>query len=208
MPRILIRLCLALSCISSLAVQPAAAMDVSRAVAQLYSDVSAYPPRSSQMIVCYGFVCRRRMELDFSAADRAAVSAILAGGRSSAATERAAVQRAVIWFDRRVGPIIGTDKRIARADIRSHADTTNFDCWDTTRNTTGFLLIMQDWGLFRYHTVGDPRYRGNMLVGQPPHNTAILIDRATHTEWVVDMWTRGYAQVPEVMTTDAWMKQD
>ena len=73
---------------------------------------------------------------------------------------------------------------------------------------TSLLLVMQDWGLFKYHTVGNPRYRGNALVLQTPHNTAVLIDRATQTQWVVDMWTRGYAQTPEVTTVDQWVKEN
>ena len=48
--------------------------------------------------------------------------------------------------------------------------------------------------------VGDPHYRGNTLVLQTPHNTAVLVDRATKIEWVVDLWPRGYLQPPDVMT--------
>jgi hypothetical protein len=210
MRHLVVRLLLALVVLVPLSwdAPPAAAMEVSRVITQLYADASAYPPRSGAMTVCYGFVCRRRMELVFSGADRAAVTAMLAAGKGSAAAERAAVQKAVIWFDRRIGPVIGTDKRIARADFRYGVDNQNFDCTDTTRNTTGFLLIMQDWGLFKYHSVGDPRYRGNALVLQTPHNTAILIERATGVQWVVDMWTRAYGQAPEVMPVDQWMTLD
>jgi hypothetical protein len=67
---------------------------------------------------------------------------------------------------------------------------------------------MQQWGLFKYHTVGDPHYRGNVLVLQTPHNTAVLVDRATGVEWSVDMWTRAFAQTPEVMPIPEWVKQD
>ena len=98
--------------------------------------------------------------------------------------------------------------RIARADFRSGDDKANYDCWDTTRNTTSLLLVMQDWGLFKYHSVGDPKYRGNVLVLQTPHNTAVLTERATSIDWVVDMWTRAYAQTPEVMPVDQWVKLD
>ena len=87
---------------ASLPPSPAAAMEMSSAVAQLYTSVSVYPPRPGQMTVCYGFVCRRRFMLDFSTRDKAALSAILARGRASAAAERAAVQKAVVWFDRRL----------------------------------------------------------------------------------------------------------
>ena len=187
---------------------PAVAAELSAPQAALYSTVSIYPPSAQRMTVCYGFVCRRREILDFTAGDRSALTKILAAGHASAATERAAVQKAVIWFDRRMGPVIGTEKRVAKADFRYFDDKHNFDCWDTTRNTTSLLLVLQDWGLFKYHTVGDPHYRGNALVLQTPHNTAVLVERATKVEWVVDMWPRGYSQPPDVMTVEQWVTED
>jgi hypothetical protein len=186
----------------------ARAVELSPPQAELYSTVSIYPPSAKSMTVCYGFVCRRREILDFTPGDRNTLTQILAAGRTSAAAERAAVQKAVIWFDRRMGPVIGTDKRVANADIRALDDKHNFDCWDTTRNTTSLLLVLQEWGLFRYHVVGDPHYRGNPLVLQLPHNTAVLVERATKVEWVVDMWPRSYSQPPDVMTLEKWVKED
>lgn len=184
------------------------AAELSSGISQLYTSVSIYPPTAKSMTVCYGFVCRRREILDFTAGDRAALTRIMAAGRASAAGERKAVQKAVVWFDRRMGPILGTNKRVARADFRARDDQHNFDCWDTTRNTTSLLLVLQDWKLLKFHTVGNPHYRGNTLVLQTPHNTAVLVDRATHVEWVVDMWPRGYAQLPDVMTVEQWVKED
>jgi len=191
-----------------LSAQPSTAIELSPPVAALYSSVSIYPPSATSMTVCYGFVCRRRETLDFTTADRKALTQILAAGKTSAAAERAAVQKAVIWFDRRMGPLIGTDKRVAKADFRYFDDRHNYDCWDSTRNTTSLLLVLQDWGLLKYHTVSDPHYRGNTLVLQTPHNTAVLLDRATRKEWVVDMWTRGYLEPPDVMPVEQWVKED
>jgi hypothetical protein len=187
---------------------PAYSLELSAPQAALYSTVSIFPPSAQRMTVCYGFVCRRREILDFSPGDRNALTRILAAGRASAAAERAAVQKAVIWFDRRMGPVIGTDKRVAKADIRALDDKHNYDCWDTTRNTTSLLLVLRQWGLLKYHAVGDPHYRGNALVLQTPHNTAVLVERATKVEWVVDMWPRSYLQPPDVMTVQQWVKED
>jgi hypothetical protein len=186
---------------------PAYAVQLSEPQAALYTTVSIFPPSAQRMTVCYGFVCRRREMLDFTAADRKALTQILGSGHASAAAERAAVQKAVIWFDRRMGPVLGTDKRVAKADIRAFDDKHNYDCWDTTRNTTSLLLVLQEWGLFKYHVVGDPHYRG-YTVFQLPHNTAVLVERATKVEWVVDMWPRGYSQPPDVMTVEKWVTED
>src|SRR2546423_14123351 len=64
---------------------PAAkAAEMSSAIAYLYSSVSIYPPSATSMTVCYGFVCRRREILDFTAGDRSAITQIMAAGRASA----------------------------------------------------------------------------------------------------------------------------
>src|SRR5436305_5946764 len=94
--------------------QPARALELSPPVAALYSTVSIYPPSATSMTVCYGFVCRRREILDFTPADRKTLTQILAAGKASAAAERAAVQKAVGWVDRRLGPLLGTDRRVAK----------------------------------------------------------------------------------------------
>jgi hypothetical protein len=189
-------------------VDGASALELTPPQADLYSSVSINPPSATQMTICYGFVCRRRAILDFSAADRTALTQILASGKANAAAERAAVQKAVVWWDKRVGPMIGTSTRVAKADIRAGSDATNFDCFDTTRDTTSLLLVLQEWGVFKYHTVGNPRYRGNPFALQTPHNTAVIVDKASHVEWVVDLWPKKYAEAPDVMPVEKWMTED
>jgi len=187
---------------------PACAIELTPPQADLYTSVSINPPSASEMTVCYGFVCRRRATLAFSDADRRTLAQILAAGKASAAAERTALQKAVVWFDRRVGPMIGTTKRVAKADIRAGSDATNFDCFDTTRDTTSLLLVLQEWGLLKFHKVGNPRYRGNPFALQTPHNTAVVVDKAGGTEWVVDLWPKKYAEAPDVMPVERWLKED
>jgi len=187
---------------------PASAMQLTPQQSELYTSVSINPPSASEMTICYGFVCRRRATLDFTDSDRKALTQILNAGKASPVAERAAVQKAVIWFDRRVGPMLGTTDRVANADIRSGADAKNFDCWDSTRNVSSFLLVLQEWGLLKHHQVGNPRYRGNILVMQLPHNTAVLVENASRVEWVVDMWTTRYAQPPDVKLVEQWLKEE
>lgn len=188
--------------------QPAHAAEMSNAVADLYSSVSINPPSATSMTVCYGFVCRRRTILDFSAADRRTLTQIMTAGKASAAAERAAFQKAVIWFDKRMAPELGTNRRVAYADFRHFDAAHNYDCWDTTRNTTSLMLVLREWGLFKHHTVGNPRYRGNVLKLQTPHNTAVLVDRTARVEWAVDLWTRKFAEAPDVMPVEKWLQEN
>ena len=160
------------------------------------------------MTVCYGFVCRLRLTLVFTAAERTTITNLMSKGRASAAEERKAIQQVFVWFDHRVARDAGTNKRIANADVRSFDANHNFDCWDTTRNAASLLLVLQEWGLLRHHRVSDPRYRGNILVGQLPHNTAVIKETAPGgTSWVVDMWPTAFGQVPDVMTLDKWLDE-
>jgi hypothetical protein len=191
----------------ALAAMPAGAIELNSELSYLYTSVSILPPSAERMTVCYGFGCQRRMIWDFTPGDRRALTDILTKGRASAKAERKAVQQAVVWFDRRVGPIIGTDKRIARANFSHFAAKHNFDCFDTTRNTASLLLVMQDWGLLRHHVVGNPRFRGKFFFGQTPHNTAVLTEKARSKDWAVDMWTRAYAELPDVMTVEQWLTE-
>ena len=186
----------------------ATAIELSPAIAQLYSSVEILPPTASRMTICYGFVCRLRHILDFTPGDRRALTDLLNKGKASAEAERKAVQLAVHWLDRRMGPILGTTKRVARADFRHRDDDHNYDCYDTTRNAVSLLLVLREWGMLRHHTISDPEYRGRWLVGQTPHNTAVLKDRKTGTDWVVDLWTKAYGELPEVMTVEKWLTEN
>jgi hypothetical protein len=205
------RLVLAAAVLSGLllAVAPAtAAIKLWPEMEQLFTSVEMEPPNAAQMTVCYGFTCRLRLTLVFTAAERTTITNLMNKGRASAVEERKAIQQVFVWFDRRVGREVGTDKRVANADVRSFDASHNFDCWDTTRNAASLLLVLQEWNLFRHHRVSDPRYRGNILVGQLPHNTAVIKETAAGgTSWVVDMWPTAFGQVPDVMTLEKWLDE-
>jgi len=190
-----------------LAAMPGHAIELSPALSDMYAMVSMPPPALNRMIVCYAFGCKQRVMLDLTAADRKRLAEILATGRASPEAERKALGQAIVWFDRRVGPMIGTSNRVARASGLNGTQANNFDCFDTTRNTSSLFLILRDWGLLRHHNIGDPRYRGNMLLGQFPHNTAIVVERANGREWAVDMWTHAFAEMPDVMPAEQWQSQ-
>jgi hypothetical protein len=190
-----------------LGVAPASAIKLTPEQAQLYTSVEIPPPTAADMTACYGFVCRRRLVIDFTPAERTLLINTLAKGRASPAEERKAIQQAFVWFDHRVAREVGTNKRVAYADFQAFDDNHNFDCWDTTRNATSLLLVLQEWGALRHHTVSEPRFRGNLFIGQTPHNTATIKEKTSGVNWTVDMWTVKFGQVPDVMTVEKWMSE-
>ena len=69
----------------------ARAVELSYELTQLYASVSIFPPTAERMTICYGFVCRRRMILDFTPADRKTLTDVLAKGRASLCTVLGAI---------------------------------------------------------------------------------------------------------------------
>jgi hypothetical protein len=106
-----------------------------------------------------------------------------------------------------VGREVGTSKRVANADIRTFDAAHSFHSWDATRNETSLLLVLQAWGVLHHHTVGDPRYLGKFLVGQLPHNTAVIVGKTSGAKWDIDMWPTAYGQVPDVIPPTKWLEE-
>jgi hypothetical protein len=188
------------------AVAPAATS--SNVVDAAYGGFSVTPPTPSMVFVCHGFGCKYRDEVDLTAGDRAKLTQILAVGRASPAAERKAVAAAGAWFDRRVGPVAGTQNHVARAGAKYMYDVHQLDCIDTSRNTTSLLLVLDQLKLLRHHDVDAPEARGYFIDGRPPHATAVLVEKTTGTKWSVDSWTVGYGQALEVMPLDRWKSID
>ena len=59
---------------------PSHSLELSTQQAAIYSAASIFPPTAQRMTVCYGFGCRRREMLDFTAADRAVLNTDHGGG--------------------------------------------------------------------------------------------------------------------------------
>ena len=101
------------------------ALELTPPQADLYTSVSINPPSASQMTICYGFVCRRRAILEFSSADHAALTQILAAGRASPAAERAALQKQVAELKKKApnpGRIQGIAAKLSGACSRCHSN--------------------------------------------------------------------------------------
>src|SRR3977135_2076991 len=94
---------------------PAVGDDVDPAVVAMLREWALSSPRPSRVVICHGFGCAYRTEIALTGGDHAQMAAIMASGSASAQAERAAIGRTEAWFERRIAPITGTAKRVARA---------------------------------------------------------------------------------------------
>jgi hypothetical protein len=163
-------------------------------------------PTKSRVSICHGFGCKNVTEVELNASDRARLTSFMAAGAASPAAERHAVATAAAWFDKRIAPTTGTKNHQARAGIDFTFAKTDgqFDCVDSSRNTTTFLSLLAELKLLRHHTVGEPVARGFFIDGRLPHATAVLIEKKGGETWSVDSWVRAYGQQPEIMPLSRW----
>jgi hypothetical protein len=183
----------------------AASADVA---AVTYGPYSVSPPSVNDVTICHGFGCKFRTEIALTAADRASLTKLLAAGTASPAAERKAVAAAGAWFDKRVAPAAGTVNHVRHANASYMYDRGQYDCIDSSRNTTSLLLVLEQLKLLRHHAVDEPVSRGFFLDGRPPHTTAVLVDIKNGEKWSVDSWTRGYGEAPEIMELTVWKDRE
>jgi hypothetical protein len=146
--------------------------------------------------------------LNLTDSDRTKLTQLMTAGKASAAAEREAVAAAGAWFDRRIGPVAGTVNHVARAGVKYMYDAKQFDCIDSSRNTTSLLLVLDQLNLLRYHDVDMPEARGYLIDGHLPHATAVFVEKADGTKWSIDSWTVGYGQRLEIMPLGRWKTLD
>jgi hypothetical protein len=167
-------------------------------------DLLTMPITPGVVVMCHGYNCRFRDEVTLSQRDFDEIAKLMKPAKASASAERAAVAKVMAWFDRRVGPEIGTAGHLARAGTGYAGDRRQFDCIDTTHNTTLVLRELERLNHLAHHRVAEPASR----LGPPLHSTAVLAANSGGGAWAIDGWTRGYGELPDVMPLREWLAAD
>jgi hypothetical protein len=182
---------------------PAAAGDIDPAVASAFGGWGISAPSAGRVIFCHGYGCNFRTEIGISAADHARLAALMGPGRASPEAERRAVALTEAWFEKRVAPQTGTQHAKARASVGwgVGGDPGQFDCIDTTANTTSLLVLLDQLKLLSHHKVSTPISR---LLAGGPHFTATMQEKKGGQRWTVDPWTHDSGQLPDVWKIERW----
>ena len=155
--------------------------------------------------ICHGFGCTLQTPVAFTARDMVALRSIVTTGRKSPEAARAALGKAVEWFEKRVGPVVGTSGDVG--GFEKYLPTPDQqDCVDESTNTTRLLKLIEGEGLLAHHTVGKTAVRGFLVDGRYPHNTAVVIEKESGAKWAIDSWTHANGEPPDIMPLAIWLK--
>lgn len=172
-------------------------------VMSYYGKFDAAPPKGRVVTICHGYTCEFKTPYRLTDRELAEIDAMFRPGDvAGPEAERDRIRDAVALFERRVGQKIGTERDRAQNDmLHGSGDPTQQDCVDEAANTMSLILVLNERGLIRHHTIEKPALRNPFLLA---HYTAVLRDKRTGTDWAVDSWFGANGEPPLVMPLDRW----
>jgi len=169
-----------------------------------FADRDTVMPVNNKIYVCHTYGCRRRTIVQFNDQDLGELRAILEVGAASPITERAAVSKAVQWYELRIARDVGNHNDKGGYDASMSGVPGQMDCIDEATNTTSLLMVAQANQMLAHHKVRKPVAKGFFLDGRYPHATAVLVENSGKGTYAIDSYPRGNAEPPVIMDLDAW----
>ncbi len=177
-----------------------------------FADFKVNAPVKNRVSVCHGYTCKIQTKFTFAEADIAELKAIFKKVKKAATAgeERRAVAYAIGWMENRVGKAIGTGTDRAGMDFKASGDPTQQDCVDESTNTTSYLLVLENNGFLKHHSVGTPFAKDQLWRGVSgwTHWTAVLKETASGQKWAVDSWIYENGENPAIVETEKWYIDD
>lgn len=160
---------------------------------------------NSRLTVCHGYGCAFRARLDLGSADARRFASIMAAGRASPAAERAAIARAVSYFEKRAQQVTGVRDQ-PKSEFGASKIKGQMDCVDESTNTDALLRYLHGRGLLKHHKIEARTSRGFLLDGRYPHWTAV-IRSPDGVKWAVDSWYAPMGGAPDIFPLNEWKQR-
>jgi hypothetical protein len=161
-------------------------------------------PVPEKFSLCHGYTCDYVTQTSLTSEQWQRIRNIFAIKYHSAEEERELISKAVAELEVMTGELIGTKLDMAKnRDGMSLDLSTQMDCIDESTNTTIYLMMMEQDGLFKYHKVEDRQTRGYFIFGMP-HTTAVISEKQTDKEYAVDSWFEDNGKPPHVLPVNIW----
>lgn len=171
-----------------------------------YADYNAKPPRGNTVSVCHAHGCQKQELFTFTRDDISDLSVLMDYARKSetAQEERRAIAYAIAWMERRVGPSTGTAND--RPSLGFMNASGQLDCVDEATNATSYLLVLQNNGLLRHHSVIRPFSKASFF--KWPHFAAMIKARTSKQIYAVDSGVGPNGSNPSITLASSWYIND
>jgi hypothetical protein len=171
-------------------------------------NLAQYPdPEASKdkFMLCHGYGCSYKTITNFTEKEWHQVQKIFSKKSKTPEAERIKIGQAIALMERQMGAAIGTNIDLPKAPL-TRQSVKELDCIDETINTTKYLGFLESEDLLKFHTAGRPVYKGYMVNGVYPHNSATIQEIETGDIYVVDSYIYANGEKPNIRLLDSWLK--
>lgn len=170
---------------------------------ELYlSHFNLQQPAVDDFELCASSGCRTISQLGYTPSEWHSIRSVFAPAPTSAANERERIKIAVAAMEQINGAKNGTSGD-APKNNRKLGTGAQLDCIAEAANTTIALMLFEQEGLLKFHTVGYPQHRGFLRL-RLPHNTASIYEIETGAHYTVDSWFYKNGEPPICVPVDVW----
>jgi hypothetical protein len=161
-------------------------------------------PTLEQFPHCQGYGCPVVKNVRLSKGDWKAIEKAYGKIARTPEEERYKISRAVGTFEKRLGPLTGTDHDKAGTFLQT--GTGQLDCVDESTNTTIYMILLEKKGLIQFHTIEQPQVRYPLVSGRGwMHQTAVIREIKTGQFYAVDSWFEDNGKAPYVLPIEPWL---
>ncbi|MAV99454.1 MAG: hypothetical protein CML81_06615 [Rhodobiaceae bacterium] len=170
-------------------------------------DMNLILSENKDVIVCSGYNCNFKKQIKFEAEDVEYIRSIFVKRDSrSPYEERQMIASAIATMETITGEIVGTkNDKGGVLENEYIGDKTKQDCVDESATTTSYLNFLIEHELIFLHEIVVPQSRGALIDGRWPHFSAVIRDKTTKKQYVVDSWFRDNGKPPVIMELQDWV---
>lgn len=166
---------------------------------------STMPVLTTSFDVCHRQGCAEHTTVHLAPEELQSIFKAFGAPAVTAEQERAAIARAISRFEQIVGPRTGTDRDLG-GTFPGAFRAGQMDCIDESTNTTTYLHLLDQAGMLGWHDILKPSTRFPIPRGWWPHTTAVILERATETKYVVDSWFDDNGYPPHIIELSIWKR--
>lgn len=161
------------------------------------------PPSSVGFSHCQNYGCRvvKTVKLTPEAWQR--IERFFGSKAKNAVQEREKIAKTIGLFEQIVGPLTGTEHD--RDGTFVQTGDGQLDCVDESTNATIYMLLLEQKGLIRFHTIEQPQVRYPLISGRGwMHQTAVLTEKVTGRQFAIDSWHGDNGTPASVVSAEDW----
>ncbi len=169
------------------------------APSQFLANYNIDRPTRGALTYCTEHGCQSREVLKLTEKDWTSISNGFSRDNPNGSKERFHLAHAIAYYEVIGGEVTGTSRDEPRTSFNN---TKQLDCIDETINSMSLMMVLEDAGLLRHHSLGKPVGRGTWR--DWPHFGVTIKENKTGEIFVVDSWMRKNGESPYILPLAQW----